>query len=146
MGIMQIHASCGARDGQAVVLLGPPGCGKSDMLLRLIDRGFRLVADDRVDVQDLWARAPRSLEGLIEVRGLGILRLDPVTEARIVLAVELAPCADTAADRLPEPRRHAGLDVPLIQVDPRQCSAAQRIDLAFECALGRTALLVGAFA
>ncbi len=140
---MQIHASCGARDGHGVVLLGAPGCGKSDLLLRLIDRGFHLVADDRVDVEDGWVRPPRPLAGLLEVRGLGILRLGHDAEARLVLAVELDR---DEMERLPSPRRHGELGVPVIAVDPGHASAPQRVALALDCALGRISQVAGAFA
>jgi HPr kinase/phosphorylase len=112
------------------------------MALRLLDRGFRLVADDRVEVADGWASAPSALLGLLEVRGLGILRMPALTRARLALAVEL----DGSGERLPTPRRHDVAGVPLIAVDPTMPSAAQRVVLALECALGKVAQAAGAFA
>jgi HPr kinase/phosphorylase len=139
---MQIHASCVARDGIGVLLLGPSGSGKSDLALRLLDRGFMLVADDRVEIVDGMARPPADLAGLLEVRGLGLLRLDHVAPAQVALAVELGP----EMPRLPEPRRHDRLAVPMIALDPRAPSAAQRVELALDCALGRVLQRSGAFA
>ncbi len=138
---MQIHASCAARDGQGVLLLGPPGSGKSDLVLRLLDRGFQLVADDRVDIDHGMASPPAALAGLLEVRGLGLLRLPYAAEARLALTVELA-----RGERLPTPATHPMLDLPLVQIDPAACSAPHRVALALDCALGRTSLLAGAFA
>ena len=73
-------------------LFGPSGAGKSDLALRLIDRGAKLIADDRVDLVDDGNRvvlsAPARIKGLIEVRGLGILRFANVA-APLVLAIEL---------------------------------------------------------
>ena len=138
---MQIHASCAARDAAAVLLTGPSGCGKSDLLLRLLDRGFVLVADDRVEVEDGMASPPPSLAGLLEVRGLGLLRLPYLSQARLALAVELGrPPA-----RLPAPARHAVLDLPLIALDAFVSSAAQRVALALDCIEGRVAQVAGAF-
>lgn len=134
---MQVHASCAARDGAGVLLLGAPGAGKSDLLLRLLDHGYALVADDRVEIADGIARAPAALAGLIEVRGLGILRLPHVAEARLALAVELAP-----SERLPPPAWRHGL--PLVRVDAAQASAPARITAALRCALGELDLLEGA--
>jgi len=135
----QIHASCVARSGAGVLLLGPAGSGKSDLALRLLDHGFSLVADDRVDIEDGDARAPAALAGLLEVRGLGIVRL-PWQPARLALAVSLG-----SGDRLPEPSRHAELGLPLVCIDPRSASAAARVSLALDCALGRVNQLAGAF-
>ena len=47
---MTLHASCAARAGDAVLILGPSGAGKSDLVLRLMGRGWDLVADDQVEV------------------------------------------------------------------------------------------------
>ena len=71
----QVHGSCVSRDGDGVLLIGPAGSGKSDLALRLLGRGFDLVADDRVDIEDGIAAPPEALAGLLEVHGLGIVRL-----------------------------------------------------------------------
>ncbi|MBU6498144.1 MAG: HPr kinase/phosphatase C-terminal domain-containing protein [Rhodospirillales bacterium] len=139
---MQVHASCVARDGAGVLLVGPSGSGKSDLALRMLDRGFALVADDRVEIEGGMARAPAALAGLLEVRGLGILRLPHLAEARLALAVELG--GEVA--RLPAPGRHVATGLPLIRLDPAPASAAQRVALALDCALGRLAQPAGAFA
>ena len=139
---MDIHASCVARDGRGVLLLGPAGAGKSDLALRLLDRGFSLVADDRVHVVNCIASPPEALAGLLEVRGLGLLRLPFDASTRLALAVELT----TAMDRLPEPARHPDFDLPLIRLDPRAPSAAQRVALALDVVLGRIGQPCGAFA
>ncbi len=138
----QIHASCAARGEAAVLLLGPAGSGKSDLVLRLLDCGFALVADDRVDIADGFAGPPAELAGLLEVRGVGIVRLDHVAPVRLVLAVSL----DGVGERLPEPTRHPLFDVPLITLDAATVSAAQKIALALSCALGECEQVAGAFA
>ncbi len=137
-----VHGSCAARDGQAILVIGPPGSGKSDLVLRLLGRGFTLVADDQVRVADGIASAPPPLAGLLETRGLGITRLPYADQARIALVVDLS----ATAPRLPEPRRHPGLDVPIVQIDAAAASAADRAILALDCALGRVSQLAGAFA
>ena len=137
---MQVHASCAARDGQGVLLIGAPGSGKSDLLLRLLDHGFVLVADDRVEVDGTEARPPASLEGLLEVRGLGIVRLPYQAPVTLALAVDLG-----RGERLPSPARHA-LGLPLVAIDPALASAPQRVRLALDCVLGLTTQVAGAFA
>lgn len=123
-------------------MIGPPGAGKSDLLLRLLARGFDLVADDRVEIEDGVARPAPALTGLLEVCGLGIVRLPYVGSARLVLVVELGG----AAARLPLPARHRDLDLPLVVIDAAAPSAADRVVLALECATGRVTQLAGVFA
>lgn len=137
---MLIHASCAARSGHGVLLLGAPGVGKSDLLLRLLDDGFALVADDQVELEGRVARAPEALAGLLEIRGLGIVRLPFERSAVLALVIQLE-----RGERLPSPQRH-GLDLPLVTIDPALCSAVARVRLALDCTLGRVAQVAGAFA
>ena len=96
MSEINIHASCVAIGSRGVLLLGSSGSGKSDLALRLIDSGAKLVADDRTILFTakgaLHARAPASIEGLIEIRGLGIVELPVranVKSVKIALVVRL---------------------------------------------------------
>lgn len=123
-----------------MLLAGPPGSGKSDLALRLLSRGFVLVADDRVDVEGGMARPPPGLAGLLEVRGLGIVRLPYAAESRLALIAEL-----DQAVRLPTPARDPVLGLPVIRVTPFAASAPDCVALALECALGRVVQLAGAF-
>lgn len=88
-----LHASCVARDGKAVLIMGSSGSGKSELALDLISRGAMLVSDDQTQlhVRDgaLWASAAPNIQGLIEARGVGILKADTVAEARVTLCVDL---------------------------------------------------------
>ena len=137
---MQIHASCAAREGKGVLLIGPSGSGKSDLLLRLLDHGFALVADDRVEIEAGCAAPPPALAGLIEVRGLGIFRLPFTAPVPLALAVELG-----RGERLPAPAQYQ-LGLPRVSVDPALASAPARVRLALDCACGRAEQLAGAFA
>jgi HPr kinase/phosphorylase len=102
---MLLHASCIALNHRAVLIVGPPGAGKSDLALRLIDAGAKLVADDQTvlkrDGNQLLASPPDSIAGIIEVRQVGLLRMDYVT-APAVLYIELT-ANDDKHERLPEP-------------------------------------------
>ena len=141
---MLMHASCAAKDGLGVLLTGAPGSGKSDLLLRLLDRGFSLVADDQVDIgTDGMARPPDALAGLLEVWGLGLMRFPFVSAVRPVLVAQLV---SGSVPRLPLPSRDSVLDLPSIAVDPRPASAAQVLNLAFDSVTGRAVQHVGAFA
>ncbi len=136
---MRIHASCAARAEQGVLLLGPSGSGKSDLLLRLLDRGYDLVADDQVDLQGTLASAPDALAGLMEIRGLGILRRAFRANVSVVLAVRLE-----RAERLPAPARYGNLDLPMISVDPVAASAPLVIGLALDGLAGHASFVTGA--
>jgi HPr kinase/phosphorylase len=137
----RMHGSCVSRDGDAILVVGPPGSGKSDLVLRLLSRGFELVADDQVDITDDIASCPAELAGLLEARGLGIVRLPYRTRARLVLVVEL----DTRIERMPVPMRHSGLQLPLVRVDPTAASAPEKVALALDCVMGRVSQVAGAF-
>lgn len=138
---LNIHASCIALsvDGAwcGVLLRGPSGAGKSDLALRLIDSGARLVADDRTDLtsegSDLMARPPAVLSGLIEVRGIGILRLHAnqvLAAAPVRLVVDLVPAI--AVERMPETLFDilCGIRIPLCQLTAFEASTAAKIRLA----------------
>lgn len=148
---MLLHASSVAREGDAVLLLGSPGSGKSDLVLRLIREGWRLVADDQVALRTegaaLLAAPPPALHGLLEVRGLGIFRDLPVAApAPLRLAARLTGRA--AISRLPEPERwaDAGVALPAIRLDAFEASATAKLSLALDAALGRARQQAGAFA
>ncbi len=113
-----------------MLLLGPSGAGKSDLALRLIGRGFVLVADDRVDLEGVTASPPAPLAGLMEVRGVGIVRMPHEAPVPVVLALDLA----LAPERMPAPRVHPGTGVTLLALDPFAASAPDKAALAFDLA------------
>jgi len=137
MKIVNIHASCVAIDAKGVLILGNSGAGKSDLALRLIDGGAKLVSDDRTELYAargrLCARAPKSIAGLMEVRGLGIVALPFVKSVPLSLAVKLgAPpkrLPDDAFYAPPAPLKTAK-SLPFIMLDGAMPGAPARIRLA----------------
>jgi serine kinase of HPr protein (carbohydrate metabolism regulator) len=131
-----VHATTVAIGGRAALLRGPSGSGKSDLALRLIDAGARLVADDRSELRregdSILVCAPATIAGLVEARGIGILRVDSVALARLSLIVDLV--APDAIERLPEPRKETilGLSIPLIALAPFEASAPAKLRLALD--------------
>jgi serine kinase of HPr protein (carbohydrate metabolism regulator) len=129
-----VHATAISLDGRAVLLRGPSGAGKSDLALRLIDGGARLVADDQVELRRAGERvlvtAPAAIAGLIELRGVGILRVEAVAEAILAMVVDLVP--PSQVDRFPETRCEdvLGLAVPSIALSPFEASAAAKLRFA----------------
>jgi HPr kinase/phosphorylase len=141
-----VHATCVAVGGKGVLLIGPPGSGKSDLALRLIDTpgagtgaevlNAQLVADDQVKLtrtgDHLEARAPEALAGLLEIRGLGLVRVAHRDSIRIDLAVRLRPAREI--ERMPDLAAQwhevLGISIPLIEIDPTAASAPARVRAA----------------
>lgn len=109
-----LHASCVALDGRGLLILGPSGSGKSALALQLMAYGAQLVADDRTEIaregDALMARCPPAISGLIEARGMGILRAPPLSQAAVVLVVDLGRME---TDRLPQRRVITMLGLPI---------------------------------
>jgi serine kinase of HPr protein (carbohydrate metabolism regulator) len=130
-----VHASTVASDGRAVLISGPSGSGKSDLALRLLDRGFTLVSDDqtivRRDGERLVASAPPTIKGKLEIRGIGIVEMDTIEDVPVALFVELT----SEIMRLPDDRRERpvlGVNLPLVSVDAMTASAASKVALALD--------------
>ena len=128
----RLHATTVAIGGRGVMITGASGAGKSDLALRLIDRGAVLVSDDYTLLNRsdglLLASAPATIAGQIEVRGVGILPLRHAGPISVAMIVRLA----RDVERLPEPmtRLIAGVSIPEIAVDPREHSAPIKVELA----------------
>lgn len=126
-----LHATVVAHRGptgwRALMITGPSGAGKSDLALRLIASGWTLVSDDYSLIWAsggaLYARAPDTIAGRIEVRGVGVVRLPRRESARVVLALA---CVEGPVERLPEPGalEIGGVAIPRLDIDPRLPSAA----------------------
>lgn len=142
--LMRLHASCVCLAQKGILIRGKPGSGKSDLALRLIDEpGYgmgdtalraALVADDQVEIyksgDSLLARAPEILAGLLEIRGLGIVRCHAIASAPLALVVDL----DGQADRLPgfgeQTVSFLGLSLPVLYLPSALASAPARVRAA----------------
>jgi serine kinase of HPr protein (carbohydrate metabolism regulator) len=130
-----LHASTVALDGRAVLISGPSGSGKSDLALRLLDRGFKLVSDDRTILRregaKLIASAPETIRGKLEIRGVGIVEMDSVPDVPVALIVELT----SDIQRMPDDDRERlilGSSIPLISVDAKTASAPAKVAVALD--------------
>lgn len=134
-----VHATCVVVNGVGVLLHGRSGSGKSDLALRLIDRGAVLVSDDYTHLRDdggrLVATAPATIAGMIEVRGLGIVAM----EHRETSPVELCVLLDEPVERMPPEtfgrRSFAGIMIPAIALAALEPSAPIKVELAVRAIL-----------
>lgn len=130
-----IHASCVSIDGRALLLMGSSGSGKSDLALRLIDRGASLVSDDQTLLKrhndQLLAAPPATIQGKIEVRGIGIISMTCLENVPVALAVAL----EGNVERFPlaeEQIMLAGIEMPLLRLAPFEASAPIKVELAMK--------------
>lgn len=139
-----LHASCVALGDAGILVEGPPGSGKSELVLRLIDEpgyGFgtivlrgRLVSDDQTAIERrgeaLFASCPKPIAGLFEIRGQGVVKIDHAPEVKLVLAVKLAKADEI--ERMPDGafRQIAGVALRQISIDAGRASAPARIRAA----------------
>jgi HPr kinase/phosphorylase len=129
--MLRVHGTSVAIGGDGVLLRGPSGSGKSDLALRLIDAGARLVSDDQTELRRdgdaVIMQAPQTIAGRIEVRGVGILRVLMVSRAPLSLVVDLV--APDRVERLPEPQFCEVLQrsIPLLALAPFEASTPAKI-------------------
>jgi len=129
------HGTTVAWDGRGLLIIGASGTGKSALALDLMALGCALVADDRtaLSVEDgaVIARCPPAISGLIEARGIGLLRADPAPMARLIAVLDLD---QSETDRLPVHREITllGFSVPLLH-NPGRGGAASALLQYLKC-------------
>jgi serine kinase of HPr protein (carbohydrate metabolism regulator) len=128
-----LHAGAVAIGGRGVLIGGRSGAGKSDLALRLIDRGALLVSDDYTIVRRVAGRAlaaaPATILGKMEVRGLGLAEMETARDVPVGLFVDL----DHAPERQPEPgetRTVAGVPIPVLRLAGLEASAPLKVEMA----------------
>ena len=144
-----LNATAIALAGKAALIRGPSGAGKSDLALRclaqsptgLVPGPAALVADDYValSAEDgrLMIRAPETLRGLLEVRGVGIVPVPVVAEAEVRLVVELV--SGERVERLPDPIPRTSiirLSLPVLRLAPFEPSSPLKLLIALASGYG----------
>lgn len=115
-----LHGTCVEVKGQAILITGKPGSGKSSLALQLIDRGAILVSDDQTALSqeegEIVVQAPEALQGLMEVRGVGICQFPCQAKSFLKLVVEI--CDNIDVERLPDPTfiEYYGIKVPCLKL------------------------------
>tara|TARA_B100000989_G_C19425628_1_gene420622 strand:- start:239 stop:709 length:471 start_codon:yes stop_codon:yes gene_type:complete len=130
------QGTCIAFDEEAVLFRGPSGCGKSDLALRCINQGATLISDDQTILckknKKIFASAPTTIAGKLEVRGLGIVEFPYIERARLALVLDLVN--EDTVERLPDINfvDYFDLKIPNFRLYPFQCSAVEKISLAID--------------
>ena len=132
---IQIHATMLEINGKAVLIKGKSGCGKSDLALRLLaDKNIRLVADDVVSLlvenNKVYGKAPQNLRGLLEVRGVGVVKMPYVEKAAVDLVVNLVDNPEEI-ERMPKIAHEniLGLEIERIDLYAKECSAPEKVKI-----------------
>ncbi|MBQ9034866.1 MAG: HPr kinase/phosphatase C-terminal domain-containing protein [Alphaproteobacteria bacterium] len=132
---IQIHATMLKMNGKAVLIKGKSGCGKSDLALRLLtDKNVHLVADDVVSLflenNKVYGKAPENLQGLLEVRGVGVVKMPYVKQATVDLVVNLVDNPEEI-ERMPKIAHEniLGLEIERIDLYAKECSAPEKVKI-----------------
>lgn len=133
--MQNVYATSVSLKGKGILLQGKSGLGKSDLALRLIEQcGAFLIADDRTNLfiknKEIYACCPDNIKGLMEVRGLGIIKKEFVEEAKVFLVVELVENREQI-ERMPEKEYidFEGIKIRKIKIYPFEASAAYKVKL-----------------
>jgi HPr kinase/phosphorylase len=143
--VVNIPATAVAVNGKGVLLRGPSGSGKSDLALRLIDRGATLIADDIVAAEIVPGAVklapPDSIAGMLELRGAGVAKIAYEEDVPLALVVDLVAGGDV--ERMPEPAETAicGASVPLMRLDGFDASAPIKVEMALAATQGDAELV-----
>jgi len=134
-----VHASSVVIEGNAVLICGPSGSGKSDLALRLIDRGATLLCDDHTHVSCdgdmLIAKPMPNITGLIEIRGIGLIRFPHCLKAPITMIVRLLDHKEAAPERMPQrlpTQILCGIEIPVLSLHGFEATAPLKIELAMK--------------
>ncbi len=134
-----IHGTTVDFNGAGILIIGKSGSGKSDLALRLIEnKKACLVSDDQTILErqgnHIRASAPKSIAGLLEVRGLGIMKY-PAIITTLHLVVEVS--SEQNIERLPMPAffDFEGVALPLIKLNAFEASAPDKVVVKLKAVL-----------
>jgi HPr kinase/phosphorylase len=137
----KVPGTCVEVEGLGVLFRGPTGSGKSDLALRLIDSGSRLIADDYTELSlenaAIIARAPQTIRGLLEVRGIGILKIGGALQTSLGVMIDLVTPEQVERQPLDQSEELLGVHVPLFRLFPLEASGPAKVRLIVRQIMGR---------
>lgn len=142
---LRIDGVAVAIDNQAVLLRGPSGSGRSDLALRLIDEGAKLISDEQVELHregdrllvGVPAVMPGTLKGVIEARGVGLISVPHVNRfVELAWVIDMADAADIERMPAADVAEYLGVSAPLLKLDPFAVSATAKLRLAVRSGAG----------
>lgn len=134
-----VHATSVAIDGHGMLIMGPSGSGKSDLALRLIDRGAVLVSDDYTEVVNrnglLLLRAPENIAGKMEIRHLGLVEMASTNDIPATIVIRLDPNPARMPEHFPE-IMISGRPLPVVSLAGKEPSAPIKAEWALRLVAG----------
>jgi serine kinase of HPr protein (carbohydrate metabolism regulator) len=131
-----IHSTAVSLNGDGILIKGPSGSGKTDLALRLIESGGKLISDDQVIIkrkaERLFLSSTKELNGLMQLSGIGIVKVDCVQNIPLELVVKLQPC--NFLDPFPIKREEFIKDfsIPALNLYSFAVSATSKIKIALD--------------
>ena len=135
---MKVHGTSVSIDGYGVLFRGPPGSGKSDLALRMINFGAQLVSDDQVCLtrrnDNIFMSSPPTIRNSLEVRGIGIVDTIAQKEAPLILVLNMLPNNVTSRMPIWQLCTFFDIKVPAVEFAPFEISAHLKVKLAINLA------------
>ena len=140
-----IHSTAISLNGDGILIKGPSGSGKTDLALRLIESGGKLISDDQVIIKRkakrLFLSSPKELNGLMQLSGIGIVKVDYVQNIPLELVVKLQPYKNLDPFPINKEEIIKDLSIPVLSLYSFAVSATAKIKIALDVQKNKVKLI-----